>query len=510
MNLKKLKRMKKAPLTWIIAAVMYILLVIILLWFPLLPMKYKLIIAAIPILPLAILAYFTFRPVQRNRNRRIGVTVMNSVLAAVLLICNLLFPWFEKRIRNMFGEMPETETTTINVYAMTTDYKTGHIDIFRDTGHVITSLNLDDYRNEVFITQNSIDQENQQEAIEWLNKRLNVDHIAVNEKDSVWEAVDALYHGESQVLILNEGYVSTLEEYDTFKNFSEDTVIIASITLEVRNSLLDPDNIDVTKDPWTMFIGGNDERSKTLSTIGRTDVNMILGVDPVHKQFMIISLPRDAYIPNPALDNKLDKLTHLDNRGIANTVTGLSEYMDIPMRRYTMVNLNTFKKIVDALDGVDVNNPYAFHGGKYDFPKGELHMDGEQALAYVRERKSLPDGDFGRNEHQTIVLRAILKKMLSFEIISKFNALLESLKGTFVTNIRVNDIYRLANMQMSDMAEWKIISYQVRGTTGSAETASMPGRSLSVVYLNEAQLEFACGELRKLLSGEIVEQKEMP
>ena len=184
--------------------------------------------------------------------------------------------------------------------------------------------------------------------------------------------------------------------------------------------------------------------------------------------------------------------------------------MDIPLARYTMVNLETFKKIVDALDGVDVDNPYAFHGGKYEFPAGEMHLDGDQALAYVRERKSLPNGDFGRNEHQTLVLRAILRKMLSFEIISKFNALLESLKGTFVTNIRVNDIYRLVNMQVTDMAEWKMISYQVTGTTGAAETASMPGQYLSVVYLNENQVNFVADQYRRLMAGEILEQQEIP
>ena len=275
-------------------------------------------------------------------------------------------------------------------------------------------------------------------------------------------------------------------------------------------TILDPDNIDVTKDPWGMFIGGNDERSKRLSMIGRTDVNMLIGVDPVHKQFLIISIPRDAYIPNPAFDGNLDKLTHLCNNGIANTVTGLNEYLDIPLTRYTMVNLETFKKIVDALDGVDVNNPYSFHGGKYDFPAGDLHLDGDQALAYVRERKSLPNGDFGRNEHQTIVLRAILRRMLSVEIITRFNDLLESLKGTFVTNIRVNDIYRLVNMQMSDMAEWNMISYQIKGTTGSAQTASMPGLHLSVVYLNETQVNFVADQYRRLMAGEILEQQEMP
>ena len=506
----KLRKIRKAPFTWILAAIATVLFAVVMMTLTMIPMKYRLLILAVPAILLAVLAFFTFKKVKRRKQNKTGVTILNSILAIALFAADIFIPQYERKVREMFDDVPETETTTVNVYAMSTDYKTEHIDIFRDTGHVITSLNLDDYRNEVFLTQTSVDQQNQQEAITWLNTRLNVDQIALNPKETIWAAVDALYHGESQVLILNEGYEPTLRETDAYANFSEDTVVITSITLEVRNSMLDPDNIDVTKDPWGMFIGGNDERSKTLSSIGRTDVNMLIGVDPVHKQFLIISLPRDAYIPNPALDNGLDKLTHLCNNGIANTVTGLKDYMDIPLARYTMVNLETFKKIVDALDGVDIDNPYTFHGGKYEFPAGEMHLDGDQALAYVRERKSLPNGDFGRNEHQTIVLRAILRKMLSFEIISKFNALLESLKGTFVTNIRVNDIYRLVNMQVTDMAEWKMISYQVTGTTGAAETASMPGQYLSVVYLNENQVNFVADQYRRLMAGEILEQQEMP
>ena len=217
---------------------------------------------------------------------------MNFILSLVLLAGNIVIPSFEKRVRDMFEDIPETETTTVNVYAMTTDFKTEHIERFRYTGHVITSLNLDDYRNEVFLTQTSVDQQNQQEAIAWLNTRLDVAQIALNTKETVWDALAALYQGESPVMIMNEGYTGTVEEYDDYANFSEDTVVIASITLETRNSLLDPDNIDVTKDPWGMFIGGNDESSKHLTAIGRTDVNMLIGVDPIHKQFLIISIPR--------------------------------------------------------------------------------------------------------------------------------------------------------------------------------------------------------------------------
>ncbi len=122
---------------------------------------------------------------------------------------------------------------------------------------------------------------------------------------------------------------------------------------------------------------------------------------------MIVGFPRDTYIPNPAINYGLDKLTHLRNDGIQNTMKGVSEYYGVDIDYYGVVNFNTFKYIVDAMDGIDIDNPYSFRSSSYEFPEGVIHLDGTKALAYVRERKSLPNGDYDRSHHQTIALKAI-------------------------------------------------------------------------------------------------------
>ena len=164
-------------------------------------------------------------------------------------------------------------------------------------------------------------------------------------------------------------------------------------------------------------VAGEDTRSGRLSIYGRTDVDIIVNVNPVTKQVMIIGLPRDTYIPNPALAHGYDKLTHLGNDGIQNTMKGVSEYYDIDIDYYGVVNFNTFKYIIDAIGGVDVENPYYFvstSGGDsltYYYEEGIVHLNGASALAYVRERHNLSNGDYGRSEHQTIVLKAIIQKL---------------------------------------------------------------------------------------------------
>ena len=159
---------------------------------------------------------------------------------------------------------------------------------------------------------------------------------------------------------------------------------------------------------------------------------------------------------------------------------------------------------------MDIVNPYAFSIGDTQFPEGEIHLNGENALSYVRARYNLPDGDFGRNQHQIIVLRAMLQKILSPEIINSFTELMDALNGTFLTNISTDSIWDFANMQINDLASWDVIQYSVTGSTGGGETASMPGRQLSVVFPNENHVAFISGEIQKMMENNRIEQGTLP
>lgn len=258
-----------------------------------------------------------------------------------------------------------------------------------------------------------------------------------------------------------------------------------------------------------VFIGGNDQEGD-LSKTGRTDVNIVLSVNPDTKQIAIISIPRDSYIPNPAYSGANDKLTHLGMQGIENTMKGLSDYLETDIESYVLINFTTFKQIVDALDGVDVDNPYRFRytwDHDYVFEEGNIHLDGQAALYYVRERYSLPDGDFGRNMHQQLVLKAIIEKICSPQVITKFNALLSSLNGTFLTNISSKSIYSLCKKQLDEDIHWQIHGYHVIGDTGYEVCASAPGVDLSVVYPDPEQIAEICQVIDDIYAGkEIAEE----
>ena len=253
--------------------------------------------------------------------------------------------------------------------------------------------------------------------------------------------------------------------------------MLYSLKIEVPKQTSTPDVSEEasTSHSFGIYIAGSDSRDDALSTYTRTDVNILAEIDPVNKQIMLVSVPRDLYIPNPALNYGYDKLTHLGNSGIENTIAGMNSVMQMSIANYVVVNFATYQKIIDTLGGVDINNPYAFSTGSYTYPEGVIHLSGDQALAYVRERYSLENGDFGRNDHQIIVLRAILTKILSAEMIVRFNDILSSLQDTFATNISSSAIYDLVNQQISSLAGWNIINYHLDAAGDTAETASMPG-----------------------------------
>ena len=494
---RKLRAVKWGTLTWLILLLAFLIFAFILFRFPLIPKKWKLIVIAAVAAIVGILCYFSFR--KRLTGKKTGVSVINTILSVCLLTVSALLPGIAGKIDEIFEDLPETSDMTVNVYALTTQYKSEHPDIFREKGvSMITDPDLANYKNRQFITQSSVDQENQAWAIEQIKEFFSTDSIWENRTENVWTALKALYQADGEALILNEAYVSTIEE-NGYSSFRDDTIILKSFTRSEESSASKV-KLD-TKEPFAVLIAGSDSREAALTSTTRTDVDIIAVINPKKREILLVSLPRDSYIANPALGNGLDKLTHMGIYGIDNTTASLSQYFDLDLKNYVLVNFNTYENIINTLGGVDIVNPYQFSGGGYTFAAGNIHLSGSEALSYVRERKSLANGDFDRNEHQIIVLKAIIKKIMSPEIITNYSSVLEALSGTFLTNIANDSIYDLAAAQLESMSAWTINSRHLEGSTGSAECASAPGELLSVVFPDE--------NVRYTISQEIKEVLEL-
>lgn len=262
---------------------------------------------------------------------------------------------------------------------------------------------------------------------------------------------------------------------------------------------------------FTVYITWEDTRSRRLSIYGRTDVNIIVNINPVTRQVMIVGIPRDIYVYNPTLDNDLDKLTHLGNNGIQNTTKGVSNYYGIDINYYRIVNFNTFKYIVDTLGGLMsiIRTIFSSFGDEefniYYYKEGLIHLDGSSTLSYVGERHNLSNGDYDHSEHQTIVLKTILQKLMSIDSLGYYDDLLNALKGQFLSSIELEDIYKLIAMQLNVNSPLDIISYHMGWTGDIQGTVSMGwDRKLYVVHpqLLKKQIE-------KMKNNEILTQQTL-
>jgi LCP family protein required for cell wall assembly len=517
---KKKKKIRLSPLTWMILVIASVAFYLTAIGFVVFPDKYKLPLLGILAVIAALLGFFSLRKPQK---KHIIVSVINILLSAVMVIACVYLPYLESQMRGIFTTSDEsTSTVVINCYVLTTDYKSAHTDIFTDTS---TSEDIADYAASTFIGQTAVDQDNQNYAVSQIESELGTDTITVLSKDDIPSAVQALYDNEGQVLIMNESYEDTVSEITGLESFSTDTEVIYSVerTLQTETSTADAVN---NEGAFAIYLAGEDTRSGELSTYGRTDVDMILAVNPSTHQLLQVSIPRDYYINNPALGG-LDKLTHLGNNGIENTLEGVNAAFNLDIQYYMVVNFSSFYNIVNALGGIDIDNPYEFStsgsngssvqsgsetiGGSYTFPAGRIHLDGDMALSYCRERYNLANGDYDRNEHQSIVIQGIIDKLTSTEILTNFNDVLNSLQGQFLTNLSTDTIYGLAEQQLNDGGSWNMVRYHLGGTGTMAGTVSMGwNRMLYVVEPFDSQITFVNEQVNKVLNGETITQESLP
>ena len=509
---KKRKRRLSSQFYWLLLVIASIATFVVLFTAPMFPKKWAFLVLAILLGILVLTGIFTSIFSPRNRIQKF----INCFLAICLAVVSILTPYYINKITALF-ESAVGDKVRINLYVLTDEYKSEHSDIFQntitlpetDSNGDFKGVDMTNYADAVYGTTVSTDSTNQQYAVKQL-KELCGKQVQTVDKTTLSEAVQAFYENHSDILVMSESLASTISEIEGFENFETDTKILYSIDRPIDSSASDTVAVDMTTKPFTIFFGGNDTTGE-LSLEGRTDVNMAVTVNPNTHQIIITNFPRDSWVQNPYYNNKRDKLTHLGLVGIDNTLTGLENILGIDIENYIIVNFDTFMVIIQALKGVTVDNPYEFTAidGQY-FPAGEIGLDGAAALMYVRERQNLPDGDFGRTMHQQLVMKAIINKICSPDILVQINSVIDGMSGMFLTNISMDSIWALINKQLDEGIEWNIVNYHIGGETGMEVCASATGQYLSVVYPYDNQVEFVKGELQKVINGEIITQEELP
>lgn len=302
----------------------------------------------------------------------------------------------------------------------------------------------------------------------------------------------------SKALFIEDSYYNILkEEYD----FVKDTKVIKTYKLIVKKDK--KTNSSTTSKPFIIYISGIDTYGK-ISSVSRSDVNIVAVVNPTLEKILLVSIPRDYYVKLHNTNGYNDKLTHAGIYGIDMSVNTIEDLLDINIDYYLRLNFSTLTKSIDLLDGVDVYSDITFNpttNPSLTIYQGLNHMNGEEALAFARERYAYQTGDRHRGENQQAIIEAVIKKLSNPKNITKYKDILNSLDGTFETDMSYKDITNLVKLQISKNIDWNVTSISLDGKGSMMPTYSMGERKLYVMIPDEETVVNAKNKISKYMES---------
>lgn len=330
--------------------------------------------------------------------------------------------------------------------------------------------------------------------------------------DNMLGMLKALYDGEVDAIVLNEAYRSNVCDLEDYTNFNNDTKVIHKTVYYTKENSSSLAVSDITSKPFNILISGNDSFG-SLDENARSDVDMLVTINPVTSTILLTSIPRDSYVKEVCNDyacnyGAYDKLTHTGIYGVDTTKDTIENMLDIDINYVYRVNFTSMIDIVDALGGVDVTVPEGMAVSKFytnsnleGVHEGENCLDGKRALAYSRERKAYLDGDLQRARNQQQVLQAMFKKATSPEIIKNYTSLLKALVGAFDTNMTTQEITSFIKYQIQAKPSWKFEQFVLKGDNDLRTSAEL-GSEVSVVILYDSYINIAHDKIQAVLDGQ--------
>ena len=342
-----------------------------------------------------------------------------------------------------------------------------------------------------------VDKNNIETLMSALKKDKKVD-VKVDDVASYQEAYDNLKSGKSKAMVLSGSYASLLESVDS--NYSSNLKTIYTYKIKKKNN---NSAKQVDSKVFNIYISGIDTYG-SISTVSRSDVNIIMTVNMNTHKILLTTTPRDAYVKIPGGGaDQYDKLTHAGIYGVETSEQTLENLYGIKIDYYARINFTSFLKLIDQLGGVTVHNDQAFTSlhGKFDFPVGDIQMNSEQALGFVRERYSLDGGDNDRGKNQEKVISAIVNKLASLKSVSNFTSIVNNLQDSVQTNMSLDTINALANTQLDSGSKFTVTSQAVTGTgsTGQLTSYAMPNSSLYMMKLDDSSVASASQAIKNLM-----------
>ncbi len=470
--MKKILNILKYPLT-ILNIIISILLVIKFDHLDILPTKYFLIIVAILFVYNVVTAILLL-VFKKNLTKIIGI-ILSIILIGISSIGILYINHTDNFLNNSFNNNT-IETSTYNVIILkTSNYS--NINELKDK-----SLGyLKDEKDNI-------------------SKLDEIVSTVSTEYEDLYELYEHLLSKKIEAMLIDEAYLDVLLE--DYPNLNDNITILYTFNLETI--IEKTEEKDELVRPINIYISGSDSRSNNISNKSRSDVNMVVTVNPNTHEILLTSIPRDYYVQVHGQTGLKDKLTHAGIYGLEISAKTIEDLFDIEIDYSVKIGMNAVEEIVDLVGGVEIYSDISFdsyHLKGWRVNAGYNYMDGKKALAYARERYAYASGDRHRIQNQQQVLEAVLEKVLvNKALLLKYDEILNSLNNLYRTDIPREVITAFVKNQLDTMSSWSFETQWVDGKGASTQTHTAPNYKRYVMIPYEEDVEEASKKMKELIN----------
>lgn len=489
---------------------------------------YKVIAILLSIVMIVLMAFFTYQLIKMDilpQNLFIPVILIFVLISLILILwINLMAHGVVSKVFAMIFVLLYTVSMGIgNFYVYktdgfmqkVTDHKIGDVKntvsiIVKDDSNI---KDLSSLKGKKVGRLNNVDKVGTNKLLKSVKKKKGSNYFKTKKFDGALSEVEALYNGEIDAMILNESYRGNVTSVEEYEHFSTETRVVYSTsyyTTKKNDSLVVS---DITKNPFTILISGNDTTGD-VSELSRSDVNMLVTINPKTSTILLTSMSRDTYVETvcdadgdtACPEGQMDKITHTGIYGLNTTRQTVEKFYDLKVNYSFRVNFTSVIDVVDALDGIDLNVEEGeqcdlfWANMKPGLPVGLHHVDGETALAFARERKAYVDGDYQRVRNQQKVMQAIINRAISSSALVNYTSFINSLESAFETNMTYDEITDLIKYELQAKPDWKFETYQISGLGDELMCASL-GQAASVQVPDLNTVRIAREKIEAVMNG---------
>ena len=343
---------------------------------------------------------------------------------------------------------------------------------------------------------------NDQDNVQALMKNISQTQgheLTVDTASSYLAAYKSLTSGEVKAMVLNSVFEDTIRGEDPDYASKIKKIYTYKISKKIDTAI---GKQDPNAEVFNIYVSGIDTYGP-ISSVSRSDVNIFMTVNRKTKKVLLTTTPRDAYVPiaDGGL-NQPDKLTHAGIYGVDASVHTLENLYGIDLNYYVRLNFTSFLKLIDLLGGIDIENDQEFTVGNTHYPIGNISLNSEQALTFVRERYSLNGGDNDRGKNQEKVIAAVIKKLTSTDALKNYNAILSGLQDSVQTDMSLETMMNLINTQLESGGSYNVTSQALTGTGNTGlPSHAMPEANLYMMEIDQNSLAAAKAAIQEVMEG---------